>query len=190
MISTNALSVFIFHHHQKVICKKNLCSIQEIMRTSDTAFERYKKVYNNLPSIVIPTKSVTPGKVQQTFANASVENKSLEESVVEFALAGSLDSPSVIFIDINILFAMDSDKIRLPITEVLLCAAATKLARPKKQQYWTPHNAALLPPFLTEVEILDGGADMGELLEIFAHSFTKRAKEGEKDGGNEDSKKI
>ena len=77
MISTNALSVFIFHHHQNGICNKNLRSIQEIMRTSEPAFEKYKKVCDNFPNLAILTKSATPGKVQLPLAHASVGNKSL-----------------------------------------------------------------------------------------------------------------
>ena len=52
----------------------------------------------------------------------------LGESVVAFALAGDLSSPSVISLNIEIAFAADGDKIRLPIAEVLLCAAASNLA--------------------------------------------------------------
>ena len=51
-----------------------------------------------------------------------------------FALAGNLSSPSVILFNINIVFATDSDKIRLPIAEVQICAAAGNLARSKKQR--------------------------------------------------------
>ena len=40
------------------------------------------------------------------------------------------------------------DKIRLPITEVLLCAAVNNLARSKNQRGWTLCNTFLLPAFL------------------------------------------
>ena len=53
MISTNALSVFILHHHQNGICNKNIHSIQEIMHTSEPDFQTYKKVCNDLPNITI-----------------------------------------------------------------------------------------------------------------------------------------
>ena len=59
-----------------------------------------------------------------------------------------------------IAFAEDGDKIHLPTTEVLLHAAAGDLMRSKNQQDWTPHNAFLLPPFLTEAAILNGESDM------------------------------
>ena len=81
MISTNALSVFILHHHHNGICNKNIRSIQEIMRVSKPAFEKYKKDCDNFPNLAIPTKSATPGKVQLTFAYAPVGNKYLGESV-------------------------------------------------------------------------------------------------------------
>ena len=134
MISTNALSVFILHHHQNGICNKNIHSIQEIMHTSEPDFQTYKKVCNDLPNITILTKSVMPGEVQLTFAHVSVGNTSLGRSVAAFALAGSLDLPSIVSIDITLAFDTDSDKIRLPITELLLCTAAGDLARSKNQQ--------------------------------------------------------
>ena len=156
MISTNALSVFILHHHLNGIGNKNLCSVQYVMRASKPAAKKYKRVCEYFPNIAILTKSATPGKIQLTFGHVSVGNKSLGESVVAFALAGDLSSPSVISLKIEISFAADGDKIRLPIAEVLLRAAASDLTKSKKQRDWTPHNAVLLPPFLTEAAILHG----------------------------------
>ena len=63
MISTNALSVFIFHHHLNRLGNKNIRSIQEIMRANEPADEEYTKVCGDLPNITILTKSATPGKV-------------------------------------------------------------------------------------------------------------------------------
>ena len=74
----------------------------------------------------------------------------------------------MIFSKIEIAFAADSDNICLPIAEVLLRAAAGNLAQSKKQRDWTPRNAVLLSPFLTEAAILHGESDVGELLNIFA----------------------
>ena len=85
-----------------------------------------------------------------------------------FSLAGDLSSLSVIAFNIEIAFATDSKKIRLPIAEVLLCAAASDLARSKKHCEWTYRNSVLLPPFLKEVAILHGELDAGELLNICA----------------------
>ena len=104
-----------------------------------------------------------------------------------FALSGYLSSLSVISLKIDIDFSVDGDKIHLPSAEVLLCAAAGKLARSKKQQDCTPRNAALLPPFLTETAILHGESDAGDLLKVFARSITEWAKEGETTSGEDDN---
>ena len=84
----------------------------------------------------------------------AVGNKSLGEFVFAFALAGNLISPSEISVKTEIAFATDGDKIRLQIAEVLLRAAAGNLTQSKKQGDWTPRNAVLLPPFLTDAAIL------------------------------------
>ena len=47
--------------------------------------------------------------------------------------------------------------------------------RSKKQRDWQSLNAVLLPPFLTEITILHGESDAGELLKIFARSITEWA---------------
>ena len=90
---------------------------------------------------------------------------------MDFSLAGYIISPSAVFLKIGIASSTDVNKIRLPVSEVLLCAAAGDLARSKKQQDWTPHNAVLLPPFLTEAAILYGELDASKLLKIFARSI-------------------
>ena len=51
-----------------------------------------------------------------------------------FALAVNIDSSSVIYINMDMDFVADGDKIRLPITEVLLRNAASDLVRSKNQQ--------------------------------------------------------
>ena len=119
MLSTNALSVFILHYHQNGICNKNHCSIQYIMRANEPAAKKYKKFCDDFPNLAILTKSTTLGEVQLTFTHATVGNNSLGESVLALALAGKIDSPSVISINTDIAFAIDGDKIRLPIIEVL-----------------------------------------------------------------------
>ena len=138
------------------------------MRASEPATEKSKKVCEDFPNLGIMTKSSTPGEVQLTFGHATVGNKSLGESIQAFALAGDLGSPSVISFNLKIAFAPEGEKIRLPITEVLLCAAAGNLARSKKQRDWHSLNTVLLPPFLTEVAIIHGKSDAGEPLKIFA----------------------
>ena len=104
-----------------------------------------------------------------------------------FALAGSLNSPSVVSINMDIAFATDGEKIHLPITEVLLCDAAGDLARSKNQRDCTPSNAILLPQFLTGAAILNWGSDTGEILKIFARSITEISEEGEDNGGDNDN---
>ena len=134
MISTNDLYIFILYHHLNGIGNKNLCSVQGVMRASEPAAEKYKRVCEDFPNLAILTKSATPGKIQLTFSHTAVGNNSLGESVVAFSLAGDLSSPSVISLKIKIAFSADGDKIRLPIAEVLLCAAASDLTRSKKQR--------------------------------------------------------
>ena len=90
------------------------------MHASKQKAEKYKKVCDDIPYLAILTKSTMPGKVQLTFFHATVGGKSLEGSVVVFALAGNNDSPSVVSINMDINLAADGNKICLPITEVLL----------------------------------------------------------------------
>ena len=104
------------------------------MRASKTAAEKYKKVCDDFPYLNILTKSATPGKFQLTFAHATIGDTYHGESIVSFALAVNIDSSSVIYINMDMDFVADGDKIRLPITEVLLRNAASDLVRSKNQQ--------------------------------------------------------
>ena len=104
-----------------------------------------------------------------------------------FALAGYLIPPPVIYLKIEIAFAVNGDNIRIPIAEVLLCAAASNLTRSKKQRDWTPRNTILLPPFLKEAAILQRDSDTDELLKIFARSIMEWAK-GEENTREADDK--
>ena len=72
MISTNSLSVFILHHHINGLGNKNIHSIQDIMRASKPAAEKYKKVCKDFLNIAILTKSVMPVEVQLTFGHTTV----------------------------------------------------------------------------------------------------------------------
>ena len=143
------------------------------MRASQLEAEKLWNFCKDFPNVAILTKSSPPGEIQLTFSQAAVGNKSLGESIVAFALADDPSSPSIILFNIEIAFATDSNKIRLPIVEVLLRAAARNLARSKKQGDLTSRNAVLLPPFLTEAAILHGESDEGELLNIFARPITE-----------------
>ena len=100
MISTNALSVFLLYYYLNGPGNKNLRSIQDVMRASKLAAEKFKRVCEDFPNLTILTKSATPGDIQLTFGHVAVGNKSLGESSVAFSLAGNLRSPSVIYLKI------------------------------------------------------------------------------------------
>ena len=153
------------------------------MRASEPAAKKYKWVLEDFPNLAILTKSATLDEVQLTFGHTTIGNKSLGESVVAFTLARNLASPSLVSIKMDIAFSAESNNIRIPITEVLLRAPASDLVRSKKQWDWTPHNAILLPPFLTEAAILDCDSDEGKLLNIFALSIIDWEKESENTSG-------
>ena len=110
------------------------------MRLIKPSAKKFKRVYEDFPNLAILTKSATPGKIELTFIQTAVLNKSLGESVVAFVLAVNLSSPSVIHLEIKIAFCADRDKIRLPIAGVLLRATFGVLARSKKQRDWTLRN--------------------------------------------------
>ena len=145
------------------------------MRSSEPAADKYRNLCEDFPNLRILTKSSTPREIQLTFGHTAIGNKSLGESVVDFALAGDLGSPSVISFNLEIEFAPDREKICLLIAEVLLRAAAGNLAQSKKQRDWPSRNSVLLPPFLMGAAILHGELDAGELLKIFARSITELA---------------
>ena len=167
-MSTNVLSVLILHHHLNGLGNNNIRSIQEVMRASEPSSKKYKRVCEDFPNLAILTKISTPGEVHLMYGQSDVGNKSLGESVEDFALAGDIRSPTVIILNIDNIFSADGDKIRLPIAEVLFCATVSNLARSKKQWDWMLCNAVILPPFLMESEILHRELNTGELLKIFA----------------------
>ena len=123
-------------------------------------------------------KARKPGKAKQASAETAAAKtlasfavdcndvlaflQAVANSLQAFALAGDLGSPSVISFNLEIAFAPEGEKIRLLITEALLCAASGNLKGSKKQWDWQSLNAVLLPPFLMEVAILHGKSDAGE----------------------------
>ena len=121
--------MFILHHQLNVLGNENLLLVQEVMRASYPAADKYKNVCEDFTNLGILTESSTPEEIQLPFGHAAVGKKSLGESVVAFALAGDLGSPSVISFNIEIAFATDREKIRLPIAEVLLRADGGDLAQ-------------------------------------------------------------
>ena len=175
MISSNALSVFLLHHPHNGLGNENLRSVQEVKRASELAADSYKNVCKDFQNLDILTKSYTLGEIQLMFGNVAVENKSMRESVADFALAGNLGSPSAISFNLKIAFTTNREKIRLPIAEVLLCATSGNLTQSKKQCDWKSRNTVLLPPFLTENAILHSESNAGEILKIFARSIREWA---------------
>ena len=90
------------------------------MRTRELAREKFKPVCEDLPNLAILTKSAIPGEFQLKFAYASIVNKPPGESVTALSLVGSLEAPEVVSINYNIAFANAGDKIKIPVTKVLL----------------------------------------------------------------------
>ena len=129
MISSNALSTFILHHDINGLCDKNIRSVQYLMCTSKPDRDKFKHVWDNFPNLAILNKSATPGDHQLTFVHVYVGNKSLGESVTAFSLAGLIEAPKVVSINVDIAFAIAGDNIWIPITKVLLCTAVGDLAR-------------------------------------------------------------
>ena len=134
MISTNTLSIYILQQDQNDICDQNICSIQDAMRSDKPAGSKSKQVYTDLPNLEVLTNIATPGDIQVMYLHAYVGNKSLDETVTAFALAESLEAPTVVLIDIERSFAGDSERILLLTMEVLLRAAASELAKSKNLQ--------------------------------------------------------
>ena len=98
------------------------------MRWDNLESAKVKCVCADFPNLALLTKSTTLGDTQVAFGYASVGNKSLRKTVTAFALAGSLEYPMAVSIDADISFVITGNKICLPVTEVLLCAAAISRA--------------------------------------------------------------
>ena len=62
--------MLILHHRFNGLRNKNLRSIQDVMRASDPAAEKYKRFCEDFPNIAILTKSATPVKIQLHTAEA------------------------------------------------------------------------------------------------------------------------
>ena len=91
--------------------------------------------------------------------------------VTALALTGSLEAPIVVLIDIKRAFAGNGKNIRLPMKEVVICAAAGDLSKSKKFWEWMSRNAILLPPFLAEAIVNDGEIAAEALLKTFAEKI-------------------
>ena len=110
MISSHALSAFLLDHPLNGLGNENFPAVQEAIRASVPATEKFKDFWNDFPNLAILTKSFTPGEVQLTFGHSTVGNKSLGESLQDFALGGNLGSPSEISYNLEIAFAPEGEK--------------------------------------------------------------------------------
>ena len=166
MISTNDLSIFLLRHNQNRVYDHNLRSIQGSMLSDRPYGYNFKRVCVDFPNPAILAKSATPGELQVVYVHASIGNKALGETVTAFALAGSLEAPTMVSIGAE--RAGAGENIHLLTTEFLLRAAASDLSKSKKLRYWAALNAILLPPFLAEAVVLKGETEAAEILKSFA----------------------
>ena len=81
MISSHALSSFLLDHHLNGLGNANLRYVQEAIRASVPATDKFKNICDDFPNLAILTKSSTLGEVQFTFGHSMVGNKSLGESI-------------------------------------------------------------------------------------------------------------
>ena len=86
MISSHDLSAFLLNHPLNGLGNSNLRSVQEVIRASKPATEKFKDIYNDFPNLSILTKSSTPGEVQLTFGHSTVGKNSLGETLQAFSL--------------------------------------------------------------------------------------------------------
>ena len=164
MISTNALSLFLFKHDQNGVCDRNLCSIQESIRLYKMAVYNFKRVCAYFPNPALLTKSVTPREVQVMYSHVYVGNKSLRETVTTFALEVLLEALTVVTIDVERASVVSSVHIPLPTTKLLLHTAIGDLSKSKKLCNWAALNAVFVLPFLTKGIVFKGESTTGELL--------------------------
>ena len=75
MISTNALSMFVLHHHLNRLENENHRLFLEVMCSSEPDANKFKNVCKDFPNLDILTKSSTLGEIQLKFGHASVGNK-------------------------------------------------------------------------------------------------------------------
>ena len=107
-----------------------------MMRLDETASTKFKYVCADFPNLALIIKSSTLGEIQVTFGHTSIGNKYLEETGTAFALSISLEFPTVVSIDANCDFSSNGEKIRLLVTEVLLCTAVGNLTHSKNLRNW------------------------------------------------------
>ena len=123
MISSNDLSTFILHQNLNGLCDKNICLIQYIMRMRKPARENFKHICKYFPDLNILAKSATPGDAQLTLTHTSVGKNPLGGSVTAFALVILIEATTAVSINIDIAFTIAGNKIRIPITKLILRTA-------------------------------------------------------------------
>ena len=90
MISSHGFPAFLLDNALNGLGNENPWSVQEAIRASVPATEKFKNICDNFLNLAILTKSSTPGEVQLKFGHSTVGNKSLGESLQAFARAGDL----------------------------------------------------------------------------------------------------
>ena len=75
----------------------------------------------------------------------------IRETSTSFELSGSPKSPTLVYVSTNSIFASAGDKIRPPITEVIICTTVSDLDKLKKLRDWVMLNSILLLPLLTKI---------------------------------------
>ena len=77
MISSHALSAFLLNNPLNGLGNSNLRSVQEVVRASKPATEKFKDICTDFPNLALLTKNSTPGEIQITFGHSMFGNKSL-----------------------------------------------------------------------------------------------------------------
>ena len=129
MIYTNAVPLLVPKNDLNGVCNHNLCLIQELMHSDDSAGTKFKHVCTYFLTIGILPKSAMLGEIQFTFGHAYIDNKSIGETSATFALAGSLESMTVVSIDAKNAFSSSGKKISLAVIEVLLPISLGELSK-------------------------------------------------------------
>ena len=114
----------------------------------------FKHVHGYFSNISILTNSTTPGEVQVNLCRATIGNKSLGRTITVFSLMLSNEFLAVVSVNTKNSFDISGIKIRLPITEGLLCVTTVDLAQYKNLCNWVILSAVLLLPFLTKSVVL------------------------------------
>ena len=86
-------------------------------------------------------------------------------------------SPTLVSIITKHNFSRDGNKIRLPITEVIVFTTVSDLAQPKKLHYWVLIKSSLLPPLLDKSVILKIQSYVVDILKTVVTNISKHGSE-------------